>query len=163
MKQGRRRFLAALGTLAAAAGAAIVAVPVIGGILWPVARVGREVWQPVGRLEDFPVGSTRIVRYVDPDAQEWAGFAARSGAWLRREDEDRLVALSMYCTHVGCPVRWEEEARLFLCPCHGGVFLPDGSVASGPPRLPLPHLPVRVRDGQVEIQATARTPVPEPE
>src|SRR5437867_12854965 len=37
------------------------------------------------------------------------------------------------CTHLGCPVNWQAGAKLFLCPCHGGVHYSDGSVAGGPP------------------------------
>jgi menaquinol-cytochrome c reductase iron-sulfur subunit len=38
-----------------------------------------------------------------------------------------------------------------MCPCHGGVYYKDGSVAAGPPPRPLERYPVRVQDGQVEI------------
>jgi Rieske Fe-S protein len=30
-------------------------------------------------------------------------------------------------------VRWFEESKLFMCPCHGGAYYQDGSRASGPP------------------------------
>jgi menaquinol-cytochrome c reductase iron-sulfur subunit len=62
------------------------------------------------------------------------------------------------CTHLGCPVQWFENAKLFLCPCHGGVYQADGSVAAGPPPKPLPQYPIRVQGGQVEIQ-TAPIPI----
>jgi menaquinol-cytochrome c reductase iron-sulfur subunit len=39
-----------------------------------------------------------------------------------------------------------------MCPCHGGVYYEDGTVAVGPPPAPLARYPVRVRDGEVEIQ-----------
>ena len=39
-----------------------------------------------------------------------------------------------------------------MCPCHGGVYYEDGSVAAGPPPHPLSRYPVRVTDGQVEIR-----------
>ena len=37
------------------------------------------------------------------------------------------------CAHLGCPVRWFAQSKLFLCPCHGGAYYEDGSRASGPP------------------------------
>jgi menaquinol-cytochrome c reductase iron-sulfur subunit len=91
------------------------------------------------------------VAYVDPEPLPWAGFAARSTAWVRRDGPDAFVAFSPYCTHVGCPVTWAAGAELFMCPCHGGTFHRDGSVAAGPPPRPLDRLAVRVRDGQVEV------------
>ena len=34
-------------------------------------------------------------------------------------------------------MNWREQAGIFLCPCHGGVFYADGTVAGGPPERPL--------------------------
>ena len=53
------------------------------------------------------------------------------------------------------PVGWVEGAELFLCPCHGGAFHRDGTVAAGPPPRPLPRLDVRVRGGRVELRTEA--------
>jgi menaquinol-cytochrome c reductase iron-sulfur subunit len=39
-----------------------------------------------------------------------------------------------------------------MCPCHGGVYYQDGTVAAGPPPRPLPQYPVRLVDGKVEIR-----------
>ena len=108
------------------------------------------------------VGQTLKVTFSDPAPVPWAGFAADSAAWLRREGGDSFVAFSIYCTHTGCPVRWENGSQLFLCPCHGGTFYSDGSVAGGPPRVPLERHPVRVRNGNVELQ-TIGVPVPDDE
>jgi menaquinol-cytochrome c reductase iron-sulfur subunit len=52
-------------------------------------------------------------------------------------------------------VSWLPTAKLFMCPCHGGVYYPDGTVAAGPPPQPLPTYQVRINNGQVEIQASA--------
>jgi menaquinol-cytochrome c reductase iron-sulfur subunit len=85
----------------------------------------------------------------------WAGVTSLTASWLRRLDADRFVAFTVDCSHLGCPVRWLPTAGLFMCPCHGGVYYADGSVASGPPPHALFKYPVRVRDGQVEIMASA--------
>ena len=51
---------------------------------------------------------------------------------FRRESEGQFIAFSANCTHLGCPVRWMRMQDLFLCPCHGGVYYKDGSVAARP-------------------------------
>ena len=109
-------------------------------------------------VDDFPIGSTVSVTFDDASPLPWSGVTARTAAWLRREDAASFTAFAVNCTHLGCPVRWFENAGLFLCPCHGGVFNRDGSVAAGPPPKPLTRYPVRVRGGRVEIQ-TAPTPI----
>ena len=90
--------------------------------------------------------------YTYTDAQREVAEASRE-AWLRRVTEQSFIAFSVNCAHLGCPVQWRPQAQLFLCPCHGGVYYADGTVAAGPPPRPLFQYPVRVHDGLVEIQA----------
>ena len=33
-----------------------------------------------------------------------------------------IVAYSVLCTHMGCPVSYDETSRNFKCPCHFSVF-----------------------------------------
>lgn len=145
----RRRFLTRLSIAAGSLAAAIVALPSIGFLLG--LRKPTMVWRSVGQLDDFQIGATVEVKFLDPSPLPWAGVTAETAAWLRRIDEQQFKAFSVDCTHLGCPVRWLPTANLFMCPCHGGVFYSDGHVASGPPPRPLTTYPVRVEDGQVQI------------
>lgn len=147
----RRRFLSRLSIVLSTAVAAVVGVPVVGFLLSPLARKVPRQWRTVGPVDLFRIGETVSVSFEDASPLPWAGVTARTAAWLRREDAARFTAFSVHCTHLGCPVRWFGEAQLFLCPCHGGVYNADGTVAAGPPPKPLSRYPVRVRDGQVEI------------
>jgi menaquinol-cytochrome c reductase iron-sulfur subunit len=147
----RRRFLTRLSVALSAGVAAVLGIPVVGFLLAPLARKSPRVWRPVGPVDRFTIGQTVSVTYDDASPLPWAGVTARTAAWLRRDDETRFTAFSVHCTHLGCPVRWVPDASLFLCPCHGGVYLADGTVSAGPPPRPLPQYPVQVRNGQVEI------------
>jgi len=153
----RRKFLGRLSLAVGGAGALIVTVPVVGFILAPFFGRRQEAWRSVGKVESFKIGETTAVQYEDASPLPWAGVTARSAAWLRRVNADTFIAFSINCTHLGCPVRWLAEANLFMCPCHGGVYYEDGTVATGPPPLPLPRYPVRVKDGDVQIQTS---PIP---
>ena len=62
-----------------------------------------------------------------------------------------FTAFAVNCTHLACPVNWQAQAEIFLCPCHGGVFYGDGRVAAGPPPRPLPRYDVRVQGNNVQI------------
>jgi menaquinol-cytochrome c reductase iron-sulfur subunit len=150
----RRRFLEWITVAAGSLAAAIVAVPVLGFTLAPVFRRFHGVWTGVGPAQQFAVGDTVEVTVPNPGARAWAGPTGKTGAWLRRVSEEEFTAYSVDCTHLGCPVRWEPSAQLFLCPCHGGVYYADGRVAGGPPPRPLVPYPVRVRSGQVEVRIT---------
>ena len=148
----RRSFLSKLAVGAGALAAAIVVIPSIAFLLG--LRKAPLVWRAVGKVSDFQIGQTVEVSFADATSLPWAGVTAKTAAWLRRVSEDQFLAFSINCTHLGCPVRWLSDADLFMCPCHGGVFYSDGTVASGPPPKPLNTYPVRVNNGMVEILAS---------
>jgi Rieske Fe-S protein len=54
------------------------------------------------------------------------------------------TARSLWCTHLGCEVRWNETTATYDCPCHEGRFDAEGRVLAGPPNAPLRALEVRV-------------------
>ena len=145
----RRRFLSRLSIVAGSIAGAIVAIPSVAFLLG--LRKVPHVWRTVGKLEDFQIGSTVKVAFLDPSPLPWSGVTARTAAWLRRETAQQFIAFSVDCTHLGCPVRWLPDANLFMCPCHGGVFYANGTVASGPPPKPLTRYPVRIQGGDVQI------------
>jgi len=151
----RRDFFARLSITLGAVCATILGVPLVGFVIAPLFGRAKESWVPVGKIDDFKIGHTVNVPLPDPSPLPWAGITARGAAWLRRESKDIFIAFSVNCTHMGCPIRWLQEAELFMCPCHGGVYYKDGTVAAGPPPKPLVRYEVRVANGQVEIKAAA--------
>lgn len=50
---------------------------------------------------------------------------------------ETFAACSAVCTHKGCDVEYEHEAKQFICPCHGARFSLDGKVLQGPAKKPL--------------------------
>jgi menaquinol-cytochrome c reductase iron-sulfur subunit len=151
----RRRFLEKVCLGLSGLCAAILGIPLIGFIVTPIFRKARGKWISVGKISDFKVGTTVNVTITDPSPLPWAGITAKTALWLRRLSEDQFVAFSVNCTHMGCPVRWLADADLFMCPCHGGVYYNDGTVAAGPPPKPLIRYDVRTVNGQVEIRTIA--------
>jgi menaquinol-cytochrome c reductase iron-sulfur subunit len=153
----RRRLLARLTLLSGTLLGALAGLPVVGFLFQPLLVTPSVKWRPVGRLDEFRIGTTTKVELEDPSPLPWSGVTGRTAAWLRRLDEESFEAFSVNCRHLGCPVRWLEGAELFMCPCHGGVYYKDGSVAAGPPPEPLAQYPVRVRGSRVEV---ATEPIP---
>ncbi len=148
----RRRLLMGVSIGAGGLVAAAVALPLIGFFLGPIYRKFPPVWRNVGPLDKFIIGATVQVDLLTSGGLPWDGPAQRIGAWLRRNNQDNFTVYSSKCTHLGCPVRWIPSAELFMCPCHGGVYFKDGDVAAGPPPQPLQQFPVRVLNGQVQVQ-----------
>jgi quinol---cytochrome c reductase iron-sulfur subunit, bacillus type len=152
----RRSVLMKLGLLINGMVAAILAVPVVRYILSPVShgrKGGYESWLPLGELEQFPVGQTRLAKYENPIQNPWDGMTADVACWVRNIDGKKFQVFAVNCAHLGCPVRWFPQSGLFMCPCHGGVYYQDGSRAAGPPERGLFEHHYKIEDGKLLIKA----------
>jgi Rieske Fe-S protein len=131
----RRAFLFKLSVALNAAVGAVLAVPLFGYLLGPAMKKNADTgaWIPIGTIADFPVGETRLANFRSPVASFDDGDTAKTACWVRRVSEQQFQVFAINCAHLGCPVRWFAQSKLFLCPCHGGAYYEDGSRASGPP------------------------------
>jgi Rieske Fe-S protein len=110
----------------------------------------------LGKVEDFPLGETRLVSFNSELGTPWDGMAAHMGVYVRNQGGrglDQFQVFAMNCTHLGCPVTWFPQSGLFMCPCHGGVYYENGDRASGPPPRGLFRITPAIRDGVVMIEA----------
>jgi arsenite oxidase small subunit len=62
-----------------------------------------------------------------------------------------IVAYSILCQHMGCPVEYRRKTREFFCPCHQTQYDPErlGSIIQGLALRPLPRVQLEVRRGAV--------------
>lgn len=158
MDNSRRKFLKKLSLGLGSLVATAATVPFLGSLFSPWFRDKKEEWITVGPVEDFPKGSVTMVTYENPDPEDWAGKTRDSAMWLRHDEDDGFIGFFVNCTHLGCPIRWEQKAHLFFCPCHGGVFYKNGEVAAGPPSTALKRYEMRIRNGMVEF-LTSKVPI----
>lgn len=151
----RRSFLTKLiGGIVAFIGT-FLSLPLLINLFEPMTKNKTGVWRKVGKLADFPVGETKKVTFKNASRYDWSSKISNSAAYIRRGDSDELTAFSVNCSHLGCPVRWEQTPEMFFCPCHGGAFYKDGSRAAGPPNRGLYSYPVRVKNGTVQLETQA--------
>ncbi len=141
MQRRKVNHLLSLGLLAGSLPGAIAAcrsdsTPVAGGsgsdgfvALGPVAALDAQ-----GSLANGNVQGQNIVAIRDPNAPA------------------TVLAVSALCTHAGCTVAWDSNQGLFVCPCHGGRFNADGTVSSGPSRMPLATFAAKVEGDQVLVK-----------
>src|SRR6185436_14118867 len=54
-----------------------------------------------------------------------------------RDDDGVIHERSAVCTHLGCVVQWNSDAKSWDCPCHGSRFAPTGEVLNSPAVSPL--------------------------
>ncbi len=120
------------------AGLGVVSLSVLGcaAKLPPVRDVPSRSGEVALALADYPeLQAAHGVLPVRPDG-------GGKPIMIVRGEGEQFTALSLRCTHLGCTVGWNEEARRFDCPCHGSHFRVDGSVIKGPAKRPLTGYPV---------------------
>lgn len=87
--------------------------------------------------------------YEAPNGEKVA--IARRGS---QGDVSDFIALSSTCPHLGCQVHWESNNNRFFCPCHNGVFNPEGAAIAGPPaeaKQNLPRYSLKIEKGLLYI------------
>jgi len=131
----RRTFLFKISVLLNAVVGTVLAVPIAAYLLAPAMKRSANVggWLTIGSVNDFPVGETRLVDFQSPVAGLGDGPTGKVACWVRHVSAQQFQVFAINCAHLGCPVRWFAQSKLFLCPCHGGAYYEDGSRASGPP------------------------------
>ena len=151
----RRVFLFKLSLLLNGAVGAILAVPIIGYLLGPAMKSGSsdDSWVNLGPVTAFPEGETRLVDYRNPITTAWDGQTGDIPCWVRRISGNKFQVFAINCAHLGCPVRWFAQSKLFLCPCHGGAYYADGARASGPPERGLFQYDHKIANGALLIHA----------
>lgn len=79
-------------------------------------------------------------------------------ALLVRLGDQEYVSYQIKCTHLQCPVYWDNEEEVLMCPCHNGFFdVKDGAPLAGPPRRPLPMIHLESKaDGIYAVGVTKR-------
>jgi arsenite oxidase small subunit len=75
------------------------------------------------------------------------GHAVPAGVGPKRS----IVAYSILCQHMGCPVEYRRKSREFVCPCHQTQYDPErlASIIQGLALRPLPRIRLEVRRGAV--------------
>lgn len=153
-KNGSRRdFLLWIGSGLNVVAGAMIGIPVLGYVLNHFKRRSPQAWVTLGPLDKFHEGKTSLAVYTNPGAAVWDGDAAKIPCWVRRITGEQFQVFAINCTHLGCPVRWFEESKLFMCPCHGGVYYENGDRASGPPPRGLFEYEYRIAGGELQVQA----------
>ena len=160
----RRGLFMKLGILFNGFVGAALAVPIGRFLLSSVTRGranGYLSWVPLGNVNQFPEGETRLATFRNPLVMPTDGKTVDTACWVRRIAGDQFQVFAVNCAHLGCPVRWFPQSGLFLCPCHGGAYYRDGSRASGPPERGLFEYRYKVENGLITIEA-GEMPTPGP-
>jgi nitrite reductase/ring-hydroxylating ferredoxin subunit len=90
------------------------------------------------------------------------GYVVRNDGESGDPTDGPVIAMSAACTHMGCLVNWENSARTFRCPCHGGVFSAFGKTDTTPSTVrylaPLPRVETIIDpEGNIFVRVPSQT------
>ncbi len=65
--------------------------------------------------------------------------------------DQSIVAYSRLCTHKGCPLDWNADQKMLICPCHWSSFDPalNGRMIIGQASQSLPQITLRISEGNI--------------
>jgi len=94
----------------------------------------------IGKLSDLPKGDSMNFNFPTEDEP----------AILVHTKDGQLKAYNNKCTHLQCPVFYEKEQDILLCPCHRGFFdVKSGHPVAGPPQRELPMIQLEVEGDRI--------------
>ncbi|HKC18849.1 MAG TPA: Rieske 2Fe-2S domain-containing protein [Candidatus Dormibacteraeota bacterium] len=112
---------------------------------------------PIDQLQDN--SATKILAPTSPNSAfvmaDGGGDNAKGdlafGAFVVKTGGNVQV-FAQNCSHLGCSINFNDNAKTFDCPCHGSRFHLDGTVLHGPAQNPLSHLTWKQGDSPNSIQ-----------
>jgi Rieske Fe-S protein len=138
--------------------AATLSLPAVAYLFLPPKAKREQEWADAGELVHLQPNVPEEVVFRRTRVDGWKISSEKSTAWVVRQGNNRIVAFSPQCTHLGCAVHWDERNRNFLCPCHTSAFDLEGQVLSGPAPRALDRYQVRVEGARLRIGALEPPP-----
>src|SRR5579863_1251751 len=152
--ESRRSFLGVLLGLGSVFVGGLLSVPLIRFALFPILRRTTELKEsPVGALTDFSSLTDPVMRTIQIEQVDgWRKAISEKAVYVTRDTQGQLRVLTSICPHLGCTVPWNKEKKEFICPCHGGTFMPDGTRVSGPSLRGMDSLEASQQDGKLMVK-----------
>ncbi len=94
-------------------------------------------------IREFTAGYIRIPEgsFDELEPDEGAVLRIEGEALAVYKDKDgHTSAFKAHCTHLGCPLEYNEDEKTFDCPCHGSRFSMTGEIVDGPAKKPLERM-----------------------
>ena len=136
----RRTFLSYLITLISVTIAVILGTILTGFAISPALKKKEKEWTEIGEIQGLEANEPKEVVYYYIKKDGWLSKRVKALIYIIKNNNDEITVFSPTCSHLGCSVRWDDERKQFLCPCHGGVYDINGNVIDCPPPRPMTRL-----------------------
>lgn len=149
----RRSFFGTLLCIGSAGMGAILAVPVLRFVLYPLySKAAGTEWSDAGELSEFTTLTEPVRKTITFQQRDgWREVESTQSVYVSKAVNGELVVLSAICPHLGCSVSWQQGQDKFVCPCHGGEFKADGLHILGPPPRAMDRLRTQQANGKLQV------------
>jgi menaquinol-cytochrome c reductase iron-sulfur subunit len=152
-EMSRRQFLSyTLG----GTGAFLISMPVIPMLRFTVDPLLQErqdtAWVKVVE-EDKVTTEPQSFKFEVHTVDGWYEHNPKVEAWVAKDQNGEVFALSPICKHLGCTVNWDTNPQYdneYYCPCHGAHYTKDGKALAIAP-APLDQYSVKIENGWVYL------------
>lgn len=150
----RRSFLGGLLGAGTVSVGALLSVPLVRFALHPTFKPTTETaWSDLGPVDDFASVTAPVGRTINVEQRDgWRKMVSEKSVYVVNGAGSKPRVLSSVCPHLGCTVAWNGAKDRFVSPCHNGVFAPDGTLISGPPRRGMDELESKIEDGRLKVR-----------
>ena len=78
-----------------------------------------------------------------------------------RTGDETFLAVDIKCTHKACDVAYQDNIKMFVCPCHDSHFDLNGIPKTGPAKEPLGTYKTVFKDGEVTVFIPVESDTPD--
>ena len=148
----RRGFLKLITSLLIGLVAAVLAVPLIGGIIGPSFRLKKSRWAEVGDISSLPLQQPTSMKFPYKTEDAYVQETVTHDVWVIKHSPSEVTVFSPICPHLGCHYDWHPSKQEFICPCHGSIYSMTGKVLGGPAPRPLDTLPWKLEKKELFVE-----------
>lgn len=81
----------------------------------------------------------------------WYESNPEMAAWIAKDDQGNVFALSPVCKHLGCTINWNSQNdNQYFCPCHEAKYTKEGKNLKVAPS-PLDEYDLKIEDGFIYL------------
>ncbi len=147
----RRRFFKVTSITLTATISFILGIPLVESVTSKVKKASNKVFSRLVPVKLIPNSFTPVKKpgklhfnKIEKDA--FLRTEKSEDVWVVKKSVEEFTVFSPICPHLGCRYNWNEEQKLFICPCHNSIFTIGGKVVSGPAPRGLDTLPTKIED-----------------
>ncbi len=148
----RRRFLKLMINLIVALVAAVLAVPLLGGVIGSSFRLRKSSWAEIGDISSLPLEQPTNMKFPYKTEDAYIRETVTREVWVIKHSASDITVFSPICPHLGCHYDWHPSKNEFICPCHGSIYSITGKVLGGPAPRSLDTLPWKLEKEELMVQ-----------